>query len=148
MFNRVKTRPKAQWSRTFQSLHNRDYRLYVTGQLVSQSGTWMQNLALSWVAYKLTNSALALGLVQFAGNLPFLLFAYLGGMTADRFNSKRIIIVTQWLEILQAILVTVLYLTGHLTIGWLIGMAVYLGICSSFEVPARQTFVPQLVEKS
>jgi MFS family permease len=129
-------------------LRNRNYRLYVAGQLVSQSGTWMQSVALSWVVYKLTGSALALGLVQFASNLPLLLFTYLGGIAADRFNTRRIIIATQWLEIIQALLVTGLYLTGHLTVPWLVAMAVYLGICSAFEVPARQAFVPELVEKS
>jgi MFS family permease len=139
---------KAQWSQTFQSLRNRNYRLYVTGQLISQSGTWMQSVALSWVVYKLTNSALALGLVQFASNLPLLLLTYFGGVAADRFNKKRIIILTQWLEITQAIFVTILYFTGHLTVPWLIGMAIYLGICSAFEVPGRQSFIPELVESS
>jgi len=138
----------AQWRQTFQSLQNQRYRRYSIGQLISLAGTWMQNVAISWVVYKLTGSALALGLVQFASNLPLLLFTYFGGVIADRFNPRRVILTTQWLEMLQALLLTVLALTGHLTVGWLVGMAIFLGCCTAIESPCRQALLPQLVGKS
>lgn len=139
--------PPPEWRLAFRSLRNPRYRMYSAGQGISLLGTWMQNLALSWVVYKLTGSPLALGLVQFASNLPLLLFMYFGGMIADRFDKRRVLIITQWLDMAQTIVLTLLVLTGHLTVPWLIGLAVYLGCVTAIEIPCRQAFVADLVDK-
>jgi MFS family permease len=139
---------QAHWRQTFQSLQNRRYRTYSIGQVISMAGTWMQSVAISWVVYKLTGSAWDLGLVQFANYLPVLLLTFPGGMIADRFNPRRVIVITQWLEMLQALILTALVLSGHLSVGWLTLMAVFLGCCTAVEAPCRQALVPQLVSKS
>jgi MFS family permease len=139
---------QAHWRQTFHSLQNRRYRTYSIGQVISMAGTWMQSVAISWVVYKLTGSAWDLGLVQFANYLPVLLLTFPGGMIADRFNPRRVIVVTQWLEMVQALILTALVLSGHLTVGWLTLMAAFLGCCTAVEAPCRQALVPQLVSKS
>jgi MFS family permease len=139
--------PKIKLGQTFQALCNPKYRIYASGQFVSNAGTWMQNIALSWVVYKMTGSPLALGLVQFASNLPLLLFMYFGGLIADRFDKRRILIVTQWLDMTQAVVLTLLVLTGHITVPWLIGLAIFLGCVTAIEAPCRQAFVGELVDK-
>ena len=84
------------------ALHARDFRIYFAGQLVSVAGTWMQQIAMAWLAYKLTNSALVLGLLGFASQIPILLFGPLGGVLSDRVDRRRLMMTTQALAMLQA----------------------------------------------
>ncbi|CAN5305329.1 MFS transporter [soil metagenome] len=142
----LRARMKAGFTQTFRSFSNVNFRLYELGQVVSLAGTWMQNIALSWFVYKLTGSAVALGLVSFASNLPFLLLTYVGGMAADRFNRRRLLIVTQWLSFLQTVVLTVLYLNGLLTVSLLVILSIILGCVTAIEVPTRQAFVRELVD--
>src|SRR5512137_2822256 len=96
------------------ALRHRNYRLFFGGQGVSLVGTWMQQVALSWLVYRLTNSALLLGLVGFAGQLPTFLLTSFAGVFADRWHRLRLLIVIQTLAAVQASILAVLTLTGHI----------------------------------
>lgn len=133
---------------TFRSLSNRDYRVYSLGQVISLCGTWMQTVALSWLVYRLTGSAAALGMVSFASGMPLLVFTYFGGMIADRFDRRRILLTTQTLAMLQAIVLTFLTVTGLVSVPWIVALALIAGTITAVELPARQSFVPDLVGKS
>ncbi|MBS2010580.1 MAG: MFS transporter [Cyanobacteria bacterium SZAS TMP-1] len=131
---------------TFKSLSDRNFRVYNLGMFLSNVGTWMQGVALSWLVYRLTGSAAALGLISFASNIPLLLLTFVGGMAADRYDKRKVLFITQILAMLQAIVLTVLVALNLATIPILIGMAVFLGIVTAFDVPARQSLVPLMVK--
>ncbi|MDZ4836567.1 MAG: MFS transporter [Candidatus Melainabacteria bacterium] len=132
---------------TFASLNNRDFRVYSWGQVISLCGTWMQTIALSWLVYKLTGSAAALGMVSFASSLPLLLFTYFGGILADRYDRKRILVTAQILGMVEATVLTALCFTGLISVTWLVVLALVRGTITAFELPARQSFLPDLVGK-
>ncbi|MFT4089541.1 MAG: MFS transporter [Asticcacaulis sp.] len=129
------------------ALSNPNYRLYFGGQIVSIIGNWMQQIALSWLIYRLTDSTLMLGVVLFAGQIPNLLLAPLGGVLSDRFPRRRLLMITSGLSALQAGAMATLSLTGHLQPPVIIGMALLLGIINGIDQPIRQSFVPELVER-
>lgn len=129
------------------ALHSRDYRIYFCGQLVSLAGTWMQQVAMSWLAYRLTGSALVLGLVALSSQLPILLFAPLGGLWSDRYDRRRVLQWTQSLSLLQALLLTVLTWQNLVTPGLLVALALLLGCINAADFPARQAFSVQLVTR-
>jgi len=131
---------------TFKSLSDRNFRIYNLGMFLSNVGTWMQGVALSWLVYRLTGSAAALGLISFASNIPLLLLTYVGGVVADRFDKRKILFITQILAMVQAVILTLLVAFNLATIPILIGMAVFLGIVTAFDVPARQSLVPLMVK--
>ncbi|MBX9669740.1 MAG: MFS transporter [Candidatus Obscuribacterales bacterium] len=136
-----------EMQQTFRSLNNRDFRVYSWGQVISLSGTWMQSVALSWLVYKLTGSAAALGMVTFAGSLPLLLLTYPGGIIADRFDRKKVLVISQVLAMIEATALTVLTYTGLINVTWLVILAIIRGSITAIELPARQSFVPDMVEK-
>jgi MFS family permease len=125
----------------------RNYRLFFGGQCVSLIGTWMQSVALSWLVYRLTGSPLLLGITGFAAQAPSLLLAPLTGPAADRFDRHKILIVTQVLSMLQALALALLVLFGSPQVWQIIALAAVLGIINSFDMPARQSFIVELVEK-
>lgn len=125
---------------------SRNYRRYFAGQLVSLAGTWMQQIAMTWLAYRLTGSALILGTVGFASQLPILLFGSLGGVWTDRQDKRRLLIFTQTLAMGQALLLAVLAWNDWATPGLLILLAFVLGCINALDVPARQAFVVHLVD--
>src|SRR5512135_150294 len=105
--------PLAKWGRvTFASLWIRNYRLYYIGQTISQSGTFMQQMAQAWLVLKLTNSGAALGLIAALQNLPILLFAPFGGTLADRFSKRKLLLLTQTGFGLLALLLGALVISG------------------------------------
>lgn len=128
------------------ALTSRNYRIYFSGQLVSLAGTWMQQIAMVWLAYRLTNSALVLGMVGFASQIPILLLGSLTGVLTDRFDRRRILLATQSVAMLQALSLAVLTWLHWISPNWLIGMAFVLGCVNALDVPARQAFAAQLVE--
>lgn len=130
----------------FRTLRYRNYRLFFTGQLISLIGTWMQQLALTWLIYRMTNSAFLLGIAGFAGQIPMFLFSSIAGVIADRFNKHRILIITQTLAMLQAVVLAVLTLTGTITIWHILPLLVFLGIVNAFDMPTRQSFVLEMIE--
>ena len=130
----------------FRSLKYRNYRLFFAGQILSLIGTWMQQIALPWLVYRLTDSALLLGVVGFATQIPALLLAPLAGVMADRWNKYYILIVTQTLSMLQAFALGLLYFYGNIQVWQIILLAVFLGLINAFDMPTRQAFVIQMVE--
>lgn len=134
-------------SRTFRSLRYANFRLYFFGQGVSLCGTWMQNLALSWLVWRLTKSAWLLGVVEFANLIPVLIFALGGGWVADRADRKKVLIGAQIMFMVQASVLATLTLTGHIQVWHIIALAALAGIISSFEIPSRQSLIVSLVDK-
>lgn len=138
---------KDEFRQTFRSLTNPHIRLYSLGQLVSNAGTWMQSMALSWLVYKLTDSAVALGIVSFASYLPILLLTYYGGMLADKLDRRKILMATQFAGFLQATVLTALVIAGVLHVWMVVMLALFLGCVTAVEVPTRQAFMGDLVDK-
>lgn len=129
------------------ALSHRNYRLYFAGQIVSMAGTWMQQIAMVWLAYRLSGSALVLGAVGFASQIPILLFAAAAGVLTDRFDRRRLLLLTQTLAMTQALALAALAWLDLATPGLLVGLAFILGCINALDVPARQAMAPQLIEK-
>jgi MFS family permease len=128
------------------ALRSRDFRLYFFGQLISVAGTWMQQIAMSWLAYRLTGSALVLGLLGFASQLPILLFGSLGGVWSDRVDRRRLMMLTQTLAMFQALILALLTWQGWITPTLLLVMAFIMGCINALDMPARQSLVVHLVD--
>jgi MFS family permease len=128
------------------ALQSRDFRLYFFGQLISLAGTWMQQIAMSWLAYRLSHSALVLGLIGFASQLPILAFGGFGGVWSDRVDRRHLLMWTQSLAMFQALLLAVLAWKGWITTPLLVFLAFVMGCINALDLPARQSFVVHLVE--
>ena len=133
--------------RIFRTLSSRNYRLFFTGQSISLIGTWMQRVAMSWLVYHLTSSEFLLGLVSFLGLIPVFVLSPFAGVLADRFHRLHLLIATQVLAMLQALLLAALVLTGTIRIGHVMVLATCLGLINSFDTPIRQAFTAELIEK-
>ena len=131
--------------RTFSSLSIRNYRLYFIGQAISVSGTWMQAVAQSWLVLQLTGSGTAIGLVTALQFLPMLFLAPWGGVIADRFDKRSLLIVTQSIAAVLAAILGLLVVTDVVQLWMVYVLAACLGIVSSIDVPARQTFIMEMV---
>jgi len=129
----------------FRALAHRNYRLFFCGQIISLIGTWMQSIAQSWLVYRLTKSSLLLGLVGFSGQIPVMLFAPLGGLVADRYSRHRAVIATQTASMLLAFILAVLTLLEHIQVWEVMLLAALLGVVNSFDIPARQAFIVDMV---
>jgi MFS family permease len=129
----------------FRSLRNRNYRLFWFGQFVSLAGTWMQDLALSWLVLSLTNSPVALGLTMAIRFLPSLFFSLYGGVLADRLRKRTAIIYCEAGQLVVALVLAVLTSTDLITVGIIYGLAFARGMIDAVEGPTRQAFVPELV---
>lgn len=130
------------------ALHHKNYRLFFGGQGISLIGTWMQQIAMSWLVYRLTNSALLLGIVGFSSQIPIFLFASVAGVYADRWNRHRILVVTQTLSMIQALMIALLTLTGTIEVWHIIVLSTFLGVINAFDMPTRQSFIVELLEKA
>jgi len=131
----------------FRALDHRNYRLFFGGQGISLIGTWMQQIAMSWLVYRLTNSAFLLGMAGFLGLIPTFLLAPFSGLLSDRLNRHRILVITQTLAMIQAFILAILDLTGMIDVWHLILLILFLGFVNAFDAPARQAFVVDMVEK-
>lgn len=125
----------------------RNFRIFWIGQSVSLIGSWMQQVAVGWLALELSNDAFLVGVVAAAGTLPILLFSLPGGMLADRGDKLKIIRIAQALMLCEAAALWWLALTEHLTIGWLIALTSLGGLLAAFEIPARQALWVHLVDR-
>jgi MFS family permease len=147
-------RPTARATMGFilRAFRSRNYRLYFAGQLVSMMGTWLTITATSWLVYRLARErmpereSMILGIVNFAAQIPIFLLAPFGGVWVDRLNCHRILIVTQFLSMLQSFALAYLALRGIITIPHIIALQVFQGIINALDVPTRQSFVVDLVE--
>jgi MFS family permease len=129
------------------ALRNRSFRLFWTGNFLSNIGTWMQNVAQGWLVLTLTNSAFWLGVVGFAGSIPFLFFTLFGGVIADRVNKRRLLLVTQSCMMLLAFLLAALAYF-HVAQIWHIAAIAFLnGFAMSMNAPSYQALVPKLVPR-
>lgn len=133
-------------SQIFASLKSRNYRLYFIGQGISLIGTWMQNIALSWLVYRLTDSVFLLGLVGFTSNFPTFVLAPFTGVLSDRYNRLRIMTLAQLFFMLQALAMTLLVLFNLVEVWHIIALSIMFGIISAFDAPARQSLVIDLID--
>ena len=133
-------------SHAWRALRSRNFRLYFSGQTISLIGTWMTRLATSWLVYRLTGSALLLGIVGFAGQIPTFLFAPFAGVWIDRLDRRHVLVVTQILAMLQSLALAVLTLTRHINIHEIIWLSAFQGLINAFDMPARQAFLVQMVD--
>ena len=127
------------------AFRHRNYQLFFGGQLISLTGTWMQSVAESWLVYRLTGSSALLGVTSFCTLIPVFLFATIGGTVADRVNRHRIIIVTQTLSMIFPLVLAALTLSGHVRVWHVFVLATCLGIVNAFDIPARQSFLVDMV---
>jgi MFS family permease len=134
------------WSFAIRALRARNYRLFFAGQTTSLIGTWMTRVATSWLVYRLTDSAVLLGLVSFAGQIPAFFLGPLAGVWVDRWDRHRTLVFTQVLSMLQSLALAVLALAHVITIWEIILLALSQGLINAFDMPARQAFVIQMVE--
>lgn len=132
---------------TFTAFRHRDYRLFWTGMLVSQVGTWMQSTAQSYLVWELTQSPLATSLTTLFFSLPSTVLALVGGVVADRVDRRRLILITQTVFMLQAVVLTVLTFSGRIQIWEIYALALFNGVVMAFDSPGRQSMVPSLVPR-
>jgi MFS family permease len=137
----------SRWQVAGRALRHRNFQLFFSGQLISLIGTWMQSVAQSWLVYRLTGSALLLGSVGFASQIPVFLFAPLGGIAADRYNRRQIVIGTQVSAMLLASVLAALTLTGKVQVWHVFVLASLLGVVNAFDIPGRQSFLVDMVGK-
>jgi MFS family permease len=129
------------------ALRHRNFQLFFSGQLISLIGTWMQSIAESWLVYRLTGSALLLGAVGFASQIPVFLVAPIGGIVADRHNRKHVVIGTQVASMVLATILAILTLTGLVRVWHVFVLASLLGVVNAFDIPGRQSFLVDMVGK-
>lgn len=132
---------------TLRALNYRNFRLFAGGQMISLIGTWMQNVAQSWLVYRLTGSSVLLGLVGFAGQIPVFLVSPAGGIVADRFSRHRVVIGTQTASMVLAFALSFLTITRTIQIWHIFLLAALLGVVNAFDIPARQAFIVDMVER-
>lgn len=128
------------------ALSYRNYRLFFGGQIVSLVGTWITTTATNWLVYRLTHSALLLGIVGFAGQFPAFLLGPLAGIYVDRWNRHRLLVVTQTVSMLQSFALAALMLTGRITVPWIVALSIVQGVVNAFDMPGRQAFLLTMIE--
>ncbi|MDZ7959895.1 MAG: MFS transporter [Aulosira sp. DedQUE10] len=129
------------------ALKSKNYRLFFAGQGISLIGTWMTQLATVWLVYSLTNSPLMLGVVGFTSQIPSFFLAPFGGVFVDRFSRYRTLIGTQIMAMIQSLTLAILALTGVIQVWHIIALSLFQGFINALDAPARQAFVPELVER-
>jgi MFS family permease len=130
----------------FRSLQHRNYRLFFGGQSISLIGTWMQRIALPWLVYRMTGSEVLLGVVGFVSQIPSFALAPFAGVLIDRWSRYRVLMVTQVISMIQAAVLAWLSLTGSLEIWHIVVLSLALGCINAFDMPARHSFVIDMIE--
>lgn len=138
---------KVSWTDAFSAFGHRNYRIFFAGQVVSLIGTWLQSTAEGWLVYELSGSSVALGFIRFANMLPFALIALWGGIVADRHSKRRILLFTQSASMILALALAALVYFGLIEVWHVAVIGFLLGTVNAFDVPARQSFVVELVGK-
>jgi MFS family permease len=127
------------------ALRHRNFQLFFAGQLISLIGTWMQTVAQAWLVYRMTGSAFLLGAVGFSSQIPVFIMAPIGGIVADRFNRRRVVIATQNAAMVLAGILAALTLSGRIRVWEIMVLAAGLGVVNAFDIPARQAFLMDMV---
>jgi len=140
-------KPRREWPAIVRALRNQNYRLFVTGNLLSNIGTWMQNVAQGWLVLTLTNSAFWLGVIGFAGAIPFLIFMLFGGVIADRVDKRRLLLVTQTVMMVLAFILAALTYFHHIAVWGVAVLAFLTGTAMAINNPSYQAMVPKLVKR-
>src|SRR3984893_5659167 len=135
------------WRHTFRALRHRNYRLFFWGQLVSLIGTWMQQTAMSWFVYQITNSKLLLGVVAAMGSAPMMLSSIWGGSLADRYPKRSILVATQTAQMICAFFLAAGVWAGFATPLFIIIVAAFNGLAMGFDMPARQAFTVEMTSR-
>jgi MFS family permease len=138
--------PGSRFSHAWRALKHRNFRLYFAGQSISLIGTWMTRVATSWLVYRLTGSALLLGVVGFAGQIPTFLLAPFAGVLVDRLNRRNLLVWTQALAGLQSLALAALTIAKVITVHEVIWLSALQGLINAFDMPGRQAFLVQMVE--
>jgi MFS family permease len=136
----------ASWSFIARALRSRNYRLFFAGQSVSLVGTWMTRVATGWLVYRLTGSSVLLGTVSFVGQVPAFFLGPLAGVLVDRWDRHRTLVITQILSMVQSLVLAALALAGVITVWHIVLLALMQGFINAFDMPARQSFVVQMVD--
>jgi MFS family permease len=142
----AEARANAGLSHAWRALRHRNFRLFFGGQTISLIGTWMTRVATGWLVYRLTGSALLLGTVSFAGQIPTFLLALFAGVWVDRLDRRQVLVWTQTLSMIQSLSLAALTLTGHITIPLLLALSVMQGCVNAFDMPGRQSFMILMVD--
>lgn len=136
---------RRDFSHTWRALRHRNFRLFFGGQTISLIGTWMTRIATAWLVYRLTNSALLLGTVSFAGQIPTFLLAPFAGVLVDRTNRRTVLLWTQTLAMVQSLALAALTLSHRITISEILALSSFQGVINAFDMPGRQAFMVQMV---
>jgi MFS family permease len=131
----------------FRALRYRNFRLFFMGQGISLIGTWMQAVAMGWLVYRMTNSPLLLGVVGFSSQIPSFILGPFAGLMADRFNRHRLLVITQTLSMIQAFILAILTITSTIAVWHIIVLGAFLGCINAIDIPARQSFIVEMVER-
>src|SRR5262249_37791255 len=129
------------------ALRHRNYRLFFVGQTTSLIGTWLTRVATSWLVYRLTDSALLLGVTGFAGQIPTFLVAPFAGVLVDRWDRHRVLVATQAASMIQSALLAAFALSHSITVWHVLALAALQGLINAFDTPARQAFVVEMVDR-
>ena len=138
---------ETRFENVFRSLKYKNYRLFFYGQSISLIGTWMQRIATPWLVYSLTDSVFLLGLVGFAGQIPTFLIAPFAGVLIDRWNRYTILVITQILAMIQSLVLAFLFFDHSIQVWHIMLLSAFLGCINAFDMPARQSFVVDMIEK-
>jgi MFS family permease len=136
----------AGYAHAWRALRGRNFRLFFSGQSISLIGTWMTRVATSWLVYRLTGSALLLGTISFAGQIPTFLLAPFAGVLVDRMNRRKVLMATQVGAMVQSLALAVLTLSHRITITEVLWLSVMQGVVNAFDMPVRQSFMVQMVD--
>ena len=140
--------PNSRWPESLRALRHRNYQLFFGGQLISLIGTWMDQVAEAWLVYRLTGSALLLGTVAFASQIPVFLLAPIGGALADRYDRRKILIFTQSAMMLLTFILAWVTLSHRVKIWHVVTLAALTGVVNAIDLPARQAFVVDMVSRT
>jgi MFS family permease len=143
--SRPQSGAKSRLPTMLRALSSRNFQLFFSGQLISLVGTWMDTIAESWLVYRLTGSSLLLGTVAFASQIPVFLMAPVGGMAADRWDRRSIVVATQSTSMILAFVLAFLTLSGRIRVWEVIVLAALMGVVNAFDIPARQAFLVDMV---
>ena len=142
----AEARQESRFSHAWRALKHRNFKLFVTGQSVSLIGTWMTRLATSWLVWRLTHSAMLLGVVGFSGQILTFVLAPFAGVLIERMDRRKLLVWTQALAGLQSLALAWLTLTKRITIHEIIALSALQGLINAFDMPGRQSFLVQMVE--
>jgi MFS family permease len=141
----TETQPASRLPKTFSALRHRNFQLWFMGQLVSFAGTWMQSVAQSWLVYQLSHSEWILGVVGFVSAIPYILVSPWGGVVSDNVSKRNLLVVTQSVSMILAFVLSFLTFSGTVQVWHVVVLSIILGVVNTFDAPARQSFVVEMV---